>query len=522
MLLKREKKRQLLGIFAQSRLFKNLKSVKMKGLLLVFFGCLVMLPSFFLSAIYVKAWISTGHLTQLHKDTIQRKMGVLTHLKRQFASYFPSSVDIPRLYIDIKFKNYQKLSQKREEALNRGFLTTDSDSYVPAKVRHKDKTLKVKLRLKGDMLDHLGGGGNGFKRDDKWSFRIKVRQGDALFGMRRFSIQHPITRDYESEVLFFRALEREGIMVPRYFFVNVFVNGKDIGLMAVEEHTSKELLESHGRRDGPIIKFDDSLYWQSYHTPYPLLADQFFNYKTAQLMLIGANLEKQSESFQSYFRTAVGLLRGFVEEKISAAQVFDPVTTGRYLALSKVWGAEHSLTLTNARLYYNPLKAKFEIIGYDANLSLARPIFRREDSIMVHMLQDEKIKSIYSETLKRIDREFKEGVTLKWAQKLQKENLEILQREFFKQEGLDLNKIQERASKMVKLDKELFRLYPDYLKVYYLKNHEGKYILEIVNTLPNPVVVTSIKVVNRLTGKTQTVKPLIPSDLHGPMVEHMS
>ena len=510
MILKNKKKPRTPSIFSSSSFFKAFKYIKTKRLLLVLFCCLIIFPSLFLSAVYVKAWISPGHLTQLHKDTMQRKMRVLTHFKRQFASYFPSSVDIPRLHIDIKFKNYQKLSQDREEALKRGFRTSDPDSYVPAQIRYKDKTLKVRLRLKGRTLDHLGGAEWRLNRNDKWSFRIKVRRGDALFGMRKFSVQHPFTRDYESEVLFYKALEREGIMMLRYFFVNVFVNGDDVGLMALEEHTSKELLEFRGRRDGPIIKFGDSLYYQSFHTPF---SEVFRNYRVAQLLLVGANLEKQSESFRSHFRTAVGLLRGFVEGKLSASQVFDPVTTGRYLALVEVWGAQHSLVLSNGRFYYNPLIAKFEIIGHDANLGYARPAFSREDSVMKRMLQDEKIKSVYSETLKRIDKEFKEGVTFKWAQKLQKENLKILQREFFKYEGLDLNKIKERASQLAKMDEELFRSYPDYLKVYYLENHEGKDVLEIVNTLPNPVVVTSIKVVNRLTGKTQAIKPLISSSL---------
>jgi len=31
--------------------------------------------------------------------------------------------------------------------------------------------------------------------------------------------------------------------------------------MAFEEHFSKELLESQGRREGVIVKFDESLFW---------------------------------------------------------------------------------------------------------------------------------------------------------------------------------------------------------------------------------------------------------------------
>jgi len=510
-ILKNQKKPRSPVVFSNSSFFKTFKKVSSKKLLLVFFGCLVMLPPFFLSAIYIKAWISPGHLTQFHKENIQ--WGYYSYVKRWIASYFPSIVDIPSLHVDIKFKNFQKLTQTRDEALKQGRLeATGPESYVSGKIRYKDKTLKVKLRLKGDGLDHL--------RGDKWSLRVKVREGDAFFGMRKFSIQDPVARQYEKEVLFYEALEREGLMTHRYFFVNVFINGQDIGLMAVEEHPSKELIESQGRRDGPILKLIDSptriadaLYWRAIYTSYPLLAKVFVQHRLAQIALVGANLESQSESFRSQYRTAVGLMRGFVEGKLSVSQVFDPDSTGRYIALAKVWAAEHSLNFGNARFYFNPLTAKFEIIGHDANIEILNPIFNPDNSLIMRMLEDEKVRSVYSKTLRRLDKEFREGVTLEWAQKIQKENLKILHREFFRIRGLDLNEIKERASRLVKMDKELFRSYPDYLRVYYIKDPDGKDVLEIINTLPNPVVVTSIKAVDRLTGKTHVVKPNVPSHL---------
>jgi hypothetical protein len=60
---------------------------------------------------------------------------------------------------------------------------------------------------------------------------------------------------------------------------------------------------------------------------------------------------------------------------------------------------------------------------------------------------------------------------------------------------------------MVEMDAELIsRHYPSYLNVYYLRNLDGEDVLEIVNTLPNPVVVTAIKVIDRSTGKMQNIK----------------
>ena len=65
-------------------------------------------------------------------------------------------------------------------------------------IEHNDQKYDIKIKLKGLYLDHLKG--------DKWSFRIHIKGDDHLFGMRRFSIQHPRTRNYESEILFFETL----------------------------------------------------------------------------------------------------------------------------------------------------------------------------------------------------------------------------------------------------------------------------------------------------------------------------
>ncbi|UCD10668.1 MAG: hypothetical protein JSU88_08220, partial [Nitrospinaceae bacterium] len=91
-----------------------------------------------------------------------------------------SSANIPSLYFDIKFKHLQVLQKKREQALALGVLRKGSDDFVPALLTVDGKKVSVKMRLKGDWTDHLEG--------SKWSFRIHVKKGDYVFGMRRFSI----------------------------------------------------------------------------------------------------------------------------------------------------------------------------------------------------------------------------------------------------------------------------------------------------------------------------------------------
>ena len=98
-------------------------------------------------------------------------------------------VDLPEIYIDIKFKHFRKLQEKRKESLQRGVLITDEDDYVPAEIRHERRTVKVKMRLKGDWARNPS--------DKKISFRVHVKDTKHLLGMRRFSLQNPKARIYD-------------------------------------------------------------------------------------------------------------------------------------------------------------------------------------------------------------------------------------------------------------------------------------------------------------------------------------
>jgi hypothetical protein len=179
----------------------------------------------------------------------------LADAARNHFEFIKRNEPLERLHLDIKFKHLEKLRAKRLEAMDAGVLIASDDDFVPATIRHEGRTIKTRIRLKGDALDHLSG--------DKWSFRVKVRNNDQLFGMRRFSIQAPVVRDYQTEPIFLEHLRREGVLTPRFRFVEVSIKGKDIGVMAVEEHFSTELLESQKRREGVILRFDDSAFWKN-------------------------------------------------------------------------------------------------------------------------------------------------------------------------------------------------------------------------------------------------------------------
>ena len=276
--------------------------------------------------------------------------------------------DLPTLYFDIGFEEYQAMAELREEALQRGILLQDDDDWMPAEIRFQGETIPVRIRLKGDWLDHLG--------ENKWSFRVKTRNDAVLLGMRSFSVQSPATRRYLSEWLYLEDLRRADILAPRYSFANVVVNGEDWGIYALEESFSKELLESQGRREGVIVRFDESLFWSRralfgglddrwkfYVDP---MATTYESYEFSQVDEFDTTRVQNDPVLTEQATAALGLLRGFQSHQLLPSQVFDAELMGRYLAHTNLWGARHGLTWHNERYYYNPLTSRLEPIGYDA------------------------------------------------------------------------------------------------------------------------------------------------------------
>ena len=238
---------------------------------------------------------------------------------------------LPTIYIDMSFGDFQKIVEKRTEALAVGQLYASDDDLVPAKIRYMDqKPVDVRMRLKGDMSDHWAG--------DKWSYRVHVLDGEQVAGLRRFSIQDPMTRQLINEWLFHQMLFREDILTTHYSFLNVVFNGKYKGTYAIEESFSGELLEAQHRIPGVILKYDN------------------------QPMVYRANSVANDDILSAQAKTATNmLLSGKVTE------VYDNDRMGRLLALMMLWDANHGIGGQNRRYYFNPINAQIEPISYDAS-----------------------------------------------------------------------------------------------------------------------------------------------------------
>ncbi len=318
--------------------------------------------SIFLFALFV---IAAG-LGLLRIDFLRRvkhdPKGMLLDIPKSLLHAKLHAPPLDELHFHMKFKDYEKILAKREEALRVGLLFSDDSDEVPAELEADGRTIPVKMRLKGDWPDHF--------QTDKWSFRVKTKKGTQYHGMRRFSVQAPWVRRYLGEWLFLASVRREGILAPRYDFVKLVFNGKSKGIYAVEEHFAKELLESEKRAEAPIAKFDENPHWEQRrisHNDFHLgwFDLDHLDFRTAQVSFFSQSKLQENPVMREQMEATRHLLEGFQREKLKPSQVFDLQSMARFLALCRVWGADHALIWHNLRFYYNPVTTRLEPIAFD-------------------------------------------------------------------------------------------------------------------------------------------------------------
>jgi hypothetical protein len=450
--------------------------------------------------LFVDALFPMGVRRTLHEVAEERGLGAFNDDKslKSALKQLPARLTdnilhrplIPTMVIDIKFRHLEKLYAKRRDALDIGYLVQAENDYVPASIRIGGRTVDVKLRLKGDMLDHV--------RTDKWSFRVHTKEDNQIFGLRRFSIQHPITRGFQYEILFQDMLRRLDVLAPAYFFVEVIVNGNNVGIMAVEEHFSKELLERNRRREGVIIRFDESLMW----------ADRVARGKSAVFSRgpfdrvenapIGAFQETKvtaSETLSQQYSVAAGLLRGFTEGQIGANDVFDTELIGRFLAIADLWGAWHAVDWNNLRFYFNPLTVRLEPIGFDAHLKerIGSGSINTPGSLMHRMLDDPAINEEYLRTLNELRDEIENGSLLSELNELQNTALRELRTEFLFLGPVDLEPLRSRAQELTRPEPVKTDYGPFGAHVIVQTIDDGqRQLVELSNPLPHPVAIHSL------------------------------
>lgn len=290
--------------------------------------------------------------------------------------------ELEQLQITIREADWQILQRARDRALEKGLIIQDERDTVPVTLALGDERASGMVRLKGDWLDHV--------KTDQWSLRFEL--DTAFRGMRRFSIQHPLTRGFVMEWLVMKTALRQGVLAPRSDYVQVAINGTPKGVYYLEEHFSKELLEAQGRREGPIVRFNESAMWATwlqhgFHkigqlSPELWTAASFFVAEAGGFgegalqkdQALNARLQRALAQARDLQRLAVSSMDGFPLRSAQALTQLEGRTVedlfvvdklGKWLAIYTLFRGFHGLAWHQYRFYHDPVLDRLEPIVFD-------------------------------------------------------------------------------------------------------------------------------------------------------------
>ena len=267
--------------------------------------------------------------------------------------------------LEFSEKARKKLRDKRDAALRLGLLESSDEDWVSAglHVPEQPEPLRVEVRLKGDWLDHLEG--------EKWSYRVKLKEG-SWRGMTVFSLQTPEARYFLHEWLLHRFFRSIDLLTTRYDFVELHIDGDTQGVYAYEEHFAKQLVESQQRREGPILRFDETGFWQAYKRQLrlngrtdDLIEQPERRVENAAIRPFGEKKIFENPTLQAQYTEAEQLLLAHQSGSRPVADLFDLDRLAKFYAAADLFRAYHGISWHNQRFYFNPVTKRLEPIGFD-------------------------------------------------------------------------------------------------------------------------------------------------------------
>lgn len=280
----------------------------------------------------------------------------------QWARNYPKSfaVDPPVIRITVDEQDMAVLEAVVERAREAGVIEQEEGGEVPGRFEADGQAFKGKLRIKGKMTDHVKG--------RKWSFRVTARKDGGFLGMKRFSLQHPGTRNYLCDWFYHRLMKGEGLVALRYGFCRVELNGEDLGIYAYEEHFGPELLENNGRLEGPLVRFDPGLFWRHRLNGVEGIKvdDAYGAYQAAALDAYGTKDIAADPKQRKQFEQALAVMEAFRNGELPASAVFDVDRTARRLALLDLIGGYRSMDWSDVKFYFDPAMQRLEPVSYES------------------------------------------------------------------------------------------------------------------------------------------------------------
>ena len=269
-------------------------------------------------------------------------VAVLIRRPRVAANSLRHAGDLPTLYVDIAFADYQRLVTQRNYAVQQGALWDRAEPQLaPATFTLGDARVEVEVGLPPDVGEAFAG--------EQWPLYVEFPAADddgtALCACER-ALLLPADAQSRRHWGFLTTLQREGGATTPYRVLRVTVNGKSWGLFALTG-----LPPDTG--DDAYVTFDARDFLATYAQAGAALADDGFAYA-----LVVAAAEDADDRAQAAQR-----MQRLYEGTLPPAHVLDAEAWGRYLALTTLWYGAPTRDWRTLIWRYRPADARFVPVG---------------------------------------------------------------------------------------------------------------------------------------------------------------
>ncbi|MDP2690416.1 MAG: CotH kinase family protein [Deltaproteobacteria bacterium] len=221
--------------------------------------------------------------------------------------------------------------------------------FVKGRLLYPDGKLhKVKVRYRGDFSYHWSG--------RKKSIRIKTGKDQLYDGMRQINLIIPKTPHILGDYLSYTLAGRLGLMAPGPRLVEVYINGKYMGVELMVEQPEEQFLRRHSRMPGDLYKGEivgrdlfPGLLMEVFYNPEFWTKDAINNHNPPEW-----NEAMKRLTRMVYTEDMDGLLELIDVDSWAALAAFMTISQTVHIDYSHNW-----------RLYFDPAKGRFFPVVWD-------------------------------------------------------------------------------------------------------------------------------------------------------------
>jgi len=293
--------------------------------------------------------------------------------------YRSMNVVLQKVEIHLTEGDWSTIDSLNRRVVNTQLVNSSYKEYVPAFASMDNQNTAVKIRLKGDKMDHY--------TTTPPSFRVKVKKDQTLFGTNKLSLQAITSRNFPMEWMYHKLLASEDILSLNMDIVELKINDIET-ITTFEEHFTHFLTDRFNRPRGTILCISESLFWDKFQG-LPSMEEEEALYLTSPIKVLDDGLAMDSiEIIKS-----IALFDDYRNQRKPVQEVFDVKKLALFVALSELCNAHHALRWHNTRYYYNPQSKRLEPIGFDATIGTLKKKFLFDDELVKAFSKEKLFKS---------------------------------------------------------------------------------------------------------------------------------